>query len=263
MFFLGFFFCRQLLMGCMSLAWLIVSNRDHKVPPVVLLSICAVSARFSTHPQFSTTPSFRRGENWAATARGICLHHHDTPHLSIVTAQVLLSLHEFGSCRGERAWALAGQAIRMAYALGLHVESPTRGVEEEIKTRAMWSCVVLDRLMTVDQRPSMVDSSVVSQLALPLSDSALDELVVGGQPSTCRDHDAMAIVMRLLSMPFEPRDDASTDTSVLKDMTALPDHLTYSHDNMNAQAAQGTVSQYLLLHVMRQHTILQKTLGCA
>lgn len=119
------------------------------VPPVLMLAVCAVSARFSNHPavlgwtqimaedppgptaaapsqqpqqqqQQQPQPAFLRGEQWARPAREISLRRYDQPSLTILTVYLLLGLHEFGTCHGGRSWMLGGMAQRMAYALQLH-----------------------------------------------------------------------------------------------------------------------------------------------
>jgi transcription factor-like protein len=89
---------------------------------VLVLTVCAVAARFSAHPHIEMVPKFLSGERWASRARRICTTRLDRPNLTLVTCLVLLSLHDFGTCHGARSWALGGQAIRMAFALRLHRE---------------------------------------------------------------------------------------------------------------------------------------------
>jgi hypothetical protein len=74
--------------------------RANAVPPVLMLSICAVSARFSTHPRVNTRPLFLRGEEWAREARDIVLKRYDMPNITILTCLLILGLHEFGTCHG-------------------------------------------------------------------------------------------------------------------------------------------------------------------
>ena len=90
------------------------------VPPVLTLAVCAISARFSSHPQVRTEPAFLRGESWASAARDIALRRYDTPNITILIVYLILGLHEFGTCQGGRSWMFGGMAQRMAYALQLH-----------------------------------------------------------------------------------------------------------------------------------------------
>ncbi len=124
------------------------------VPPVLLLAVCAVSARFSTHPQVATEPTYLRGEVWASAARDIALKLYDVPDLTILTVYLILGLHEFGTCQGGRSWMLGGMAQRMAYALVLHKDpdyEPSDKLQrlsftdKEIRRRLMWACFTMDR----------------------------------------------------------------------------------------------------------------------
>nr|POE88155.1 putative transcriptional regulatory protein [Quercus suber] len=129
------------------------------IPPVLTLAVCAISARFSNHPEIRTEPAFLRGEEWAATARDIALRRYDTPNITILIVYLLIGLHEFGTCQGGRSWMFGGMAQRMAYALQLHRDlehdpksQSSNGKDEgltatdrEIRRRTMWSCFVMDR----------------------------------------------------------------------------------------------------------------------
>lgn len=127
-----------------------------QVPPVLILAVCAISARFSSHPEVRTEPAFLRGENWASAAREIALKRYDSPNITILIVYLLLGLHEFGTCQGGRSWMLGGMAQRMAYALQLHKDlghdTSSRAsanntelsfTDREIRRRTMWACFMV------------------------------------------------------------------------------------------------------------------------
>ncbi|KAB2571790.1 putative transcriptional regulatory protein [Lasiodiplodia theobromae] len=152
-----------------------------QVPPVLILAVCAISARFSTHPQIKTEPAFLRGENWAAKARDIALKRYDTPNITILITYLLLGLHEFGTCQGGRSWMFGGMAQRMAYALQLHKdldhdplgkENGDRAelsfTDREIRRRTMWSCFLMDRFNSSGtDRPLFVSGQFI-KVQLPI-----------------------------------------------------------------------------------------------
>ncbi|KAI9369017.1 fungal-specific transcription factor domain-containing protein [Aspergillus egyptiacus] len=155
------------------------------IPPVLILAVCAVSARFSTHPQINSDPPFLRGENWAHPAATIALKRHDSPNITILTVFLLLGLHEFGTCHGGRSWSFGGQAMRMAYALQLHREldydplltqANGRGAQlsftdREIRRRTMWACFLMDRYNSSgSQRPPIGNEKFI-QIQLPIKES--------------------------------------------------------------------------------------------
>lgn len=173
-------------------------NRSGTAPPVLVLSICAVSARFSIHPAVVHQPAFLAGEKFASEARRQLLKNFDTPNITNLTVCIILGLHEFGTCHGGRSWALGGMATRMAHALQLHKESeydPTLKVhptikpdymqegglpggnmsftDKEIRRRCMWACFVMDRFNSSGtERPCVINESQV-EIQLPVHDRNL------------------------------------------------------------------------------------------
>jgi hypothetical protein len=151
------------------------------VPPVLILSVCAIAARFSNHPKLNTNPNFLRGEEWAATARDILTKRYEWPNITILTCLLILGLHEFGTCHGGRSWALGGQAIRMAFALQLHKDlehDPLRipgktqlsFIDREIRRRTMWACFLMDRFNSSGtDRPTFVREETL-KIPLPIKE---------------------------------------------------------------------------------------------
>ncbi|KAI9749878.1 MAG: hypothetical protein M4579_006698 [Chaenotheca gracillima] len=160
------------------------------VPPVLMLAVCGISARFSTHPQLNTEPNFLRGEPWAAAAREIVQRRYDEPNITILIVMIILGLHEFGTCQGGRSWAFGGMAIRMAFALQLHRDlekdplgrsgnvelSPT---DREIRRRTMWSCFLMDRFNSSGtDRPTFIDEDTI-KVQLPIKESLFQMEIPG------------------------------------------------------------------------------------
>ncbi|KAK2058107.1 fungal-specific transcription factor domain-containing protein [Colletotrichum caudatum] len=156
--------------------------RAGTLPPVLILSVCAVAARFSSHPKLnSSSPNFLRGEEWASHARDICTRRYEWPNITILTCLLVLGLHEFGTCHGGRSWALGGQAIRMAFALQLHKDldhdplnrngsSQLSFIDREIRRRTMWACFLMDRFNSSGtERPTFVREETVD-IPLPIKE---------------------------------------------------------------------------------------------
>lgn len=152
-----------------------------KVPPILLLAICAISARFSAHPQLQTEPAFLRGEKWAAEAQRLALKRLDNPNVTTLTVFLLLGLHTFGTCQGGRSWMLGGIAHRMAYALQLHKELeydpmsskidqrvPLSPVDREIRRRTMWACFMMDRFNSSSTERPMFAREQYMKIQLPV-----------------------------------------------------------------------------------------------
>ena len=157
---------------------------QNQVPPVLMLAVCAISARFSHHPEVRTEPAFLRGEIWAAPAREIALRRYDTPNITILIVYLILGLHEFGTCQGGRSWMLGGMAQRMAYALQLHKDldhypssrqraeqSELTFTDREIRRRTMWSCFLMDRFNSSGtERPIFISEQYI-RAQLPIKES--------------------------------------------------------------------------------------------
>lgn len=173
------------------------------MPPVLVLSVCAVAARFAANPKLdSSTRQFLRGEEWASHARDICTRRYEWPNITILTCLLILGLHEFGTCQGGRSWALGGQAIRMAFALQLHKDFEydplVKGgkqklsfIDREIRRRIMWACFLMDRFNSSGtDRPMFMKEETINiplpvkeryfQLDMPAPTETLDGRVLPG-----------------------------------------------------------------------------------
>ncbi|KAF2220454.1 fungal-specific transcription factor domain-containing protein, partial [Elsinoe ampelina] len=172
-----------------------------QLPPVLILSVCAISARFSEHPDVRTDPAFLRGEKWARPAREIALKRYDTPNITILICYLLLGLHEFGTCQGGRSWMLGGMAQRMAYALQLHKDleigagpkpndekNELTFTDREIRRRTMWACFMMDRFNSSGtDRPMFVAESYI-ELQLPIKEHYFQMEITG--TTECLEGDA-------------------------------------------------------------------------
>jgi hypothetical protein len=172
--------------------------RGGTAPPILVLAICAVSARFSKHPAVHHERPFLAGGSFALEARRQLLKNFDTPNITNLIVCILLGLHEFGTCHGGRSWAFGGMATRMAHALQLHKEAdqdPMGKVhplmrpdyihegghmggymsftDKEIRRRCFWACFVMDRFNSSGtERPCIINESEV-EIQLPVHDRNL------------------------------------------------------------------------------------------
>nr|ABB97391.1 zinc finger transcription factor 1 [Fusarium oxysporum] len=155
--------------------------KNGTLPPVLVLTVCAVAARFTSNPLVSSSgPEFLRGEEWASHAREICTRQYEWPSLTILTCLLILGLHEFGTCQGSRSWALSGQAIRMAFALQLHKDlgydsSGRNGAktqlnfnDRETRRHILWACFPIGPLQLLLGQDSTHGSSREDSIQIPL-----------------------------------------------------------------------------------------------
>ncbi|KAI9770130.1 MAG: hypothetical protein M1840_003580 [Geoglossum simile] len=155
--------------------------RAGKVPPVLMLAVCAVSARFSTHPQVIHDPPFLAGGRFAQPARDIVLKRYNETNLTLLIVLVLLCLHEFGTCQGGSSWMLGGMAIRMGYTLQLHREvflDPIKNkqfdglstTDKEIRRRTIWACFMVDGFTSSgSERPMFINEEDI-EVQLPIKE---------------------------------------------------------------------------------------------
>lgn len=179
------------------------------IPPVLSLAVCALSARFSDHPQLQTEPPFLRGEMWANAALDIALRRFDTPNITVVIVFLLLGLHSFGTCQGGRSWMVSGMAHRMAYALQLHKDpehemsgpgsdkkTELSFMDRELRRRVMWACFMMDRFTSSGTERPMFANEHYFRLQLPVRENyyqlevpALTEDLHGNLPKDAKTDD--------------------------------------------------------------------------
>ncbi|KAK2784077.1 hypothetical protein FQN52_009347 [Onygenales sp. PD_12] len=179
--------------------------------PLILLGVLTLTARF--HPQLAQYHSpaspvapcnpLVASEFYATALRsrlsGIDGADLASTDISRVQALLMLSLHEWGMCRGKNAWVYVGMAIRLAQAMGLSFEpendessrrtsstgmfnpelehrdhkgqNSDEVIEQETKRRTFWSCFIMDRFLSSGKyRPRMIKVRDV-EIQLP-SDNA-------------------------------------------------------------------------------------------
>ncbi|KAK6531301.1 hypothetical protein TWF281_008115 [Arthrobotrys megalospora] len=160
--------------------------KNGTVPPVLILALCAVSARFSNHPTIRKDLPFLAGEEWGIEAGRIVRENFDRANLTNLTVLLLLGLHELGTCNGGKSWAYGGMAMRMAYALQLHkeIDNDPLGLpagnlmgrnaisftDREIRRRLMWACFFMDRFNSSGtSRPQFLDEADI-HIQLPIKE---------------------------------------------------------------------------------------------
>jgi hypothetical protein len=180
--------------------------RDPSVTPavtqdgkVLLLGVLTLTARF--HPELVAhhSQSSRSGDpldasEYYATALKVAFGptgvNLTSPSLDGIQALLMLGLYEWGQTRGLSAWVYAGIAIRLAQSLGLAYEddNETRAlkpvsrrvgqtltdreeaIEREVRRRTLWSCFVMDRMLSAGKyRPKMIVTEKL-RVQLPCTD---------------------------------------------------------------------------------------------
>ncbi|KAF2218465.1 fungal-specific transcription factor domain-containing protein, partial [Elsinoe ampelina] len=97
-----------------------------QVDAILVDSVCAMAARFSTHPllvqqaddQGKAAPC-EYGKTFAERAKNALVDTYAVPSVAAVQAALLLAYNEFGESRDSGLWMYLGISIRMAQDLGL------------------------------------------------------------------------------------------------------------------------------------------------
>jgi hypothetical protein len=149
---------------------------------LLLYSIFAMSARYSTHPRLANVPSNKRGQRFAERARDVYTQGRSlrTPSLTYLQGCILLAFYFYTSGPTAQGWIFIGVCVRMAYELRLaEIDddnwapvTPVGPVEKEEMRRAWWLVWELDTFAsTVSRNPYAIDRKRMS-VTLPISDEA-------------------------------------------------------------------------------------------
>ncbi|KAJ3011872.1 hypothetical protein HKX48_006610 [Thoreauomyces humboldtii] len=154
--------------------------------PLLLNSMYALAARFSSHPAIQTEVCYNAGDMFYIKAREMVDHYMDVPNASTVTALLILANYAAESGRGSAAWMYSGMAIRMAQELKLNVEpdfdetlssigSNLTWLEKESRRRLWWNCFVLDRYAGAAADRSMIINEKDCRVYLPAEEAEWEQ----------------------------------------------------------------------------------------
>ncbi|KAL6229106.1 fungal-specific transcription factor domain-containing protein [Aspergillus navahoensis] len=150
---------------------------------LVLFSMFALSARFSTHDALCDIPLMERGEIYARSAKKAYEKARTTlePDLELLHGCILLAFYYYTFGLSSQGWILVGVCVRVAYDLGLSTidddedenkeyDNQALGWEEkESRRRAWWLVWELDTFASVMARkPFAIDRR--HRVHLPVSD---------------------------------------------------------------------------------------------
>ncbi|KAL8977520.1 MAG: hypothetical protein Q9205_006693 [Flavoplaca limonia] len=116
-------------------------------------AMLALGCHFSSRPAARANPSdsATAGDHFSKEAKRLLMENdeHESPRLATVQALALMSVREAGCGREAKGWVYSGMSFRMAYDLGLNVDSGLLSIdEEEIDARRMslWGCFLFDNV---------------------------------------------------------------------------------------------------------------------
>ena len=119
---------------------------------LLLNAMLALGCHFTSWPLARADPqdSATAGDHFFKEAKRLILENdeHEHPKLATVQALALMSVREAGCGREARGWVYSGMSFRMAYDLGLNVDSGSSTLDEqEIDARriTIWGCFLFDK----------------------------------------------------------------------------------------------------------------------
>ena len=120
--------------------------------PLLVNAMLALGCHFTSWPEARSDPqdSATAGDHFFREAKRLILENdeHEKPQLATVQALALMSVREAGCGREARGWVYSGMSFRMAYDLGLNLDSGTNNLDEtEVDARrvTIWGCFLFDK----------------------------------------------------------------------------------------------------------------------
>ncbi|KAK0388991.1 hypothetical protein NLU13_2568 [Sarocladium strictum] len=131
------------------------TDRTRYCTPLLLLAIFSVAARYSDRPEIRSDPGDPNtaGDAFAQAAKRLFLSECEKPTVTTVQAAGLLAIRWMAENKEPAGWLYTGMATRMAYNIGLNVDSQKwlkSGLiteeDAEVRKVAWYGCWTLDKL---------------------------------------------------------------------------------------------------------------------
>ncbi|KAL8946607.1 MAG: hypothetical protein Q9222_007020 [Ikaeria aurantiellina] len=120
--------------------------------PLLVNAMLALGCHFTSWPAARSNPSdaATAGDHFFKEAKRLILENdeHESPRLATVQALALMSVREAGCGREAKGWVYSGMSFRMAYDLGLNVDSGLLKVDEQesdARRMTIWGCFLFDK----------------------------------------------------------------------------------------------------------------------
>ncbi|KAI4095839.1 MAG: hypothetical protein LQ344_001393 [Seirophora lacunosa] len=144
-------------------------RRTEYCTPLLVNAMLTLGCHFTSWPAARSIPSdsATAGDHFFKEAKRLILENdeHESPRLATVQALALMSVREAGCGREAKGWVYSGMSFRMAYDLGLNVDSGLLTLDEqEIDARRMtiWGCFLFDKCWSnyLGRQPQLPLSSI-------------------------------------------------------------------------------------------------------
>ncbi|KAL8826738.1 MAG: hypothetical protein Q9170_007289 [Blastenia crenularia] len=143
-------------------------RRTEYCTPLLVNAMLALGCHFTSWSTARSNPadSATVGDHFFKEAKRLILENdeHESPRLATVQALALMSVREAGCGREAKGWVYSGMSFRMAYDLGLNVDSGLLNLDEETDARRMtiWGCFLFDKCWSnyLGRQPQVPLSSI-------------------------------------------------------------------------------------------------------
>lgn len=132
-------------------------------------AMLALGCHFTSWPSARADPqdSATAGDHFFREAKRLILENdeHENPKLATVQALALMSVREAGCGREARGWVYSGMSFRMAYDLGLNIDSVSASHDEQevdAKRITVWGSFLFDKCWSnyLGRQPQLPASSI-------------------------------------------------------------------------------------------------------
>ena len=135
-------------------------RRTEYCTPLLVNAMLALGCHFTSWPSARSNPSDSAtvGDHFFKEAKRLILENdeHESPRLATVQALALMSVREAGCGREAKGWVYSGMSFRMAYDLGLNVDSGLLNLDEQetdARRMTVWGCFLFDKYATMHALP--------------------------------------------------------------------------------------------------------------
>ncbi|KAL8849144.1 MAG: hypothetical protein Q9221_005867 [Calogaya cf. arnoldii] len=137
--------------------------------PLLVNAMLALGCHFTSWPAARANPadSATAGDHFSREAKRLLMENdeHESPRLATVQALALMSVREAGCGREAKGWVYSGMSFRMAYDLGLNVDSSLLSMDEEetdARRMTLWGCFLFDKCWSnyLGRQPQVPLSSI-------------------------------------------------------------------------------------------------------
>lgn len=133
------------------------TKRNEYCTSLLVNAMLALGCHFTSWPtaRMDSRNPATAGDHFFKEAKRLILENdeHENPRLATVQALALMSVREAGCGREAKGWVYSGMSFRMAYDLGLNVESG-RSIRDDLEIDArrvtIWGCFLFDKYVRID-----------------------------------------------------------------------------------------------------------------